>query len=111
MHKPLPNVHQATGKTAPPAEHRHPPRPGRDAGSMPPPGFHSYFTSQKQKVNGAGLTTYFPEALGDQLSASRLTHTLFIQSFKYPIVSVFSTLIFSILILKWALALLGLAAA
>lgn len=43
---------------------------------------------------------------------SRLTHTLFIQSFKYPIVSVFSTLIFSILMI-WspALALLGLVAA
>lgn len=77
----------------------------------PPPGrFHSYFTNQKQKVNGTGLTTYFPAALGDQLSASRLTHTLFIQSFKYPIVSVFSTLIFSILMIRSpALALLGLA--
>ena len=80
-------------------------------GPCPPRGFHSYFTNQKQKVNGAGLTTYFPGALGDRLSASRLTHTLFIQSFKYPIVSVFSMLIFSILMI-WspALALLGLAA-
>lgn len=56
------------------------------------------------------MTTYFPGALGDQLSASRLTHTLFIQSFKYPIVSVFSTLIFSILMIRSpALALFGLA--
>jgi len=88
------------------------PGPGSDAGSVPPRGLHSYFTNQKQKVNGAGLTTYFPGALGDRLSASRLTHTLFIQSFKYPIVSVFSMLIFSILMI-WspALALLGLAAA
>lgn len=121
VHKPLPNVHQAIGKAAPPAEHGHPPQPGRDVGSMTPfsprlptttSGFHSYFTNQKQKVNGASLTTYFPGALGDRLSARQLTHTLFIQSFKYPIVSVFSTLIFSILMI-WspALALLGLVTA
>lgn len=95
------------------AEHRHPPPPPSLAGTgaaRPPCGFHSYFTNQKQKVNGAALTTYFPGALGDQLSASRLTHTLFIQSFKYPIVSVFSTLIFSILMIRSpALALFGLA--
>lgn len=63
-----PDGHQATGKAAPLAANGHPPRPGRDAGSALPPGFHSYFTNQKQKVNGAGLTTYFPGALGDQLS-------------------------------------------
>lgn len=89
---------------------RFPPSLAGTGAARPPCGFHSYFTNQKQKVNGAALTTYFPGALGDQLSASRLTHTLFIQSFKYPIVSVFSTLIFSILMIRSpALALFGLA--
>lgn len=88
------------------------PRAWQGHGVPVPPRFHSYFRNQKQKVNGVGLTTYFPGTLGDQLSTSRLTHTLFIQSFKYPIVSVFSTLIFSILMI-WspAFTLLGLAPA
>lgn len=88
------------------------PRAWQGPGVPVPPRFHSYFTNQKQKVNGVGLTTYFPGALGDRLSPSRLTHTLFIQSFKYPIVSVFSTLIFSILMI-WspAFTLLALAPA
>lgn len=75
-------------------------------GPCPPPGISQLLYKPGTKRYCCSLDHIFSRGSGRR--APGLTHTLFIQSFKYPIVSVFSTLIFSILML-WspALALLG----